>query len=334
MTGFGVTCASGNRRGVCTEPLTHDGGGIPVRGPGATGLMEFTGNIYTSGTAGPAAPPRRRAIRPAGPLLSERTNAETLGFFEWLFGQVQLDFGAYRVGPLLRRLPACLRFLRASDIPAAVRRLDAYPALIPSVVSTALLGVTRFHRDQAVFDAIADHVLPELLLGGPKVRVWSAACSDGPELYSVAMLIEEAGRLARAELIGSDCRPDAIRRAVAGLYPVAALENFSSCRRSEHFVTVRDGLVQVNDSLRAAVNWRVSDLLTGAIPGEWDLVLWRNMSIYLTPAAADRCWEIVTNPLRVGGFLVTGKADHPPASLPLRRVAPCIYKKTSGVRHA
>lgn len=289
--------------------------------------MDFTGNIFYSGTAPVATATRRRPLNRTDVPLPDLPGAEAVRFFEWLFAQVQLDFSAYRVGPLLRRLPSCLRFLRAADIPAAWKRLEANPALIPAAVSTSLLGVTRFHRDSAVFETVADHVLPELLLGTPRVRIWSAACSDGPELYSIAMLLEEAGKLTRAELVGSDCRPDAIRRAVAGRYPVALVESFCARRRSDHFVADGGGHVQVNNRLRAATNWRVADLLSGALQGEWDLVLWRNMSIYLTSVAADRCWRAVAEAIRPGGFLVTGKADHPPAALRWRRVAPCVYQK-------
>ena len=101
--------------------------------------MDFTGNIYYSGSARvvTATRPRPRH-RPVAPLPNV-PEEQALRFFEWIFSQVQLDFSAYRSGPLLRRLPSCLRFLRAADIPAALQRLGANPALIPAVVSTALL---------------------------------------------------------------------------------------------------------------------------------------------------------------------------------------------------
>ena len=62
----------------------------------------------------------------------------------------------------------------------------------------------------------------------------------------------------------------------------------------------------------------------------WDLVLWRNMAIYLEPAAAEKLWEAIVAELRPGAYVVAGKADHPPRGS-LERVAACVYRKGTGL---
>lgn len=287
--------------------------------------MEFSGNLFFAGSAPPARP--CRSLAPSRVAEAVAPNPGALEFFAWLFEQLGLDVTQYRPTPLLRRFPACLRFLRARDGAEARKRLEEHPGMVPKTLTVALLGVTRFHRDEAVFGTLAQRVLPELLAKAPRIRIWSAACSEGPELYSVAMVLEEAGRLTRAELLGTDCRPDAIRRAAAGVYPADLLQPLDPERKARHFVCVGAGEVQMSGRLRAAISWRVADLFAGPVRGPWDLVLWRNMSIYLTPVAAGRLWRAIGQEVRPGGYIVTGKADHPPSELGWRRVAGCVYQR-------
>ena len=61
--------------------------------------------------------------------------------------------------------------------------------------------------------------------------------------------------------------------------------------------------------------------------GPWDVILFRNVAIYLNPEHTVGLWERLAEQLRPGSVLVTGKAERPPAGLPLRRLFPCIYLK-------
>ena len=79
--------------------------------------------------------------------------------------------------------------------------------------------------------------------------------------------------------------------------------------------------------LRAATRWKQANLLHSPEPGPWDLILWRNMAIYLKPEVVGTIWQQLCDRLSPGGYLVTGKAEHPPAPLGLERVAKCVYRK-------
>ena len=82
-------------------------------------------------------------------------------------------------------------------------------------------------------------------------------------------------------------------------------------------------------ALRLAARWRTADVLAGPVPGPWDLILCRNLAIYLQPDANARLWAGLESALRPGGFLVTGKAERPagPAAARLRAAGPCVYRK-------
>jgi chemotaxis methyl-accepting protein methylase len=308
-------------------------------------------------------PPVRRALNLGGATINSpaskasnvaaqtddppECNDEHDAFFAWIFLEAGLSARHYRPVSLRRRLPACLRALRVDDVTQARRLLRRHPQFIPVAVGALLLGVTEFFRDAPVFDTI-ERELPALLAAadadvadpGRRVRVWSAGCSDGAELYSVAILLAERDALHRCELLGTDCRPEAITTAAKGAFsptgvrgaPSAMLERYMPTLTCPDSLPGSANLHRVDARLRAAVRWLKADLLAGPQPGPWDLVLCRNMAMYLQPYAADRLWHGIVSSLRPGGLLALGKAERPSASVAgeLSPVAPCVYRRRYG----
>lgn len=247
-------------------------------------------------------------------------------FFEGLMGRAELPVAAYRRRALARRLPACLRMLRVTDVAEATRAIAAQPEATKRLLNVVLLGVTDFFRDRPVFEQLQRGVLPELWARHGRLRVWSAACSNGAELYSVAMLLARAGRLADCELLGTDCRADAIEEARRGVFRGEELARMEQEWR-EVFFEITGEIGTIDPLLRQATRWKVGNLFGAMERGPWHLILWRNMAIYLENERAEEIWTRLFDQLAPGGFLVAGKADHPPKWLRLTRVAPCIYRK-------
>jgi len=233
---------------------------------------------------------------------------------------------AYRALPLHRRVPACLRALKVASEAEALARLEANARLWSAAADALLIGVTTFFRDPAVFDAIRSIVLTELARR-PRLRAWSAACSTGAELYSLAILLDEAGLLARAELLGTDCRPGAVKEAEDGYLQPAAAAALDPAVRARYVVEGGQAGPRLVRSLREHVHWKATDILTTIEDGPWDIVLWRNSPMYLAPGESVAIFERLATRLGAGGYLVVGKAERPPAGLCLTAVARCVYVK-------
>jgi chemotaxis protein methyltransferase CheR len=238
----------------------------------------------------------------------------------------------YQPSALLRRLPACLRALRAQSPEQGRALIEADPARRALAFETMLIGTTWFLRDPPVFEEL-NRILPSLAkrrrsldgLQGTGLRVWSVGCSEGVELYSVAMLLSEAGMLDGGELLGSDCRPRAIERARQARYSANILHAMPPELRQKYFHEDGKSLVPRRE-LRDAVRWQVANVLRCEDVDAWDLVLCRNLAIYLSPAVAEDLWHRLARALRPGGLLVAGKAERPVVK-GLRRIEPCIYLK-------
>jgi chemotaxis methyl-accepting protein methylase len=252
------------------------------------------------------------------------------GFISWILGRAGLDATAYRTQPLHRRLPACLRSLKVPSTAAARELLERKPRLVTKAIDLLLIGATEFFREPGVFDFLRTEVLPALAVGKQRPRIWSAACSSGAELYSMAILLNEAGLLGESCLLGTDCRREAIECARLGRYDATTMKLVQDPTRGMFFEPA-DGMLRPIEALRRQVQWKVADLLAGVEAGPWDIILWRNSSIYLKPRAAATIWGQLATVLAPQGVLIAGKAEQPPSNLGMARIARSVYRAANGL---
>lgn len=271
--------------------------------------------------------PPRTATGPDHRLHQERESpplaADEARLVQSVLASVGVDAAAYRAAPLRRRIPAVLRAMRAATPDRATDTLTGNDgSLADRALNSLLIGHTEAFRDAEPFDELRQRVLPELTSGGVGLRVWSVGCSRGMELLSVALLLAERGVLAGSRLRGSDCRPAAIEAARS--QGVACLASDVDARLPELAGELRSA--EFADAA-ARIEWCVEDALAEGEGGPWDLILCRNLAIYLEAAAARRLWQRLVAALARRGVLVTGKAERPAAHLPLTRLAKCIYQR-------
>jgi chemotaxis protein methyltransferase CheR len=259
---------------------------------------------------------------PDGTPLSEDEEA----FLRFLFKEAGLDLYNYRLRTLKRRIGPCLRALHAGNFADARRAIQQKPSLLPTAISTMVIGVTSFFRDGPVWEMIRNEVIPTLLKGRYGLAIWCLGCSDGHEFYSLAMMLAEMKLLHRCHLLGTDCRLDAVKRARAGQYDAAAIKSVPADLFSRYFYK-EEAYWRVVPAIRDAIHWRRADVMTLHEPGVWDLILCRNMSMYLAPEASGALFPRLEMSLRPGGMLVLGKAERPLAACHLAPVGPCIYRR-------
>ncbi|HSZ57283.1 MAG TPA: protein-glutamate O-methyltransferase CheR [Tepidisphaeraceae bacterium] len=259
---------------------------------------------------------------------SPQLSSDEYAAMGWIFERAGLNADDYRRETLRRRIPACLRALRVETMVQVCAAVQRNPGLLKVALNALVIGVTSFFRDPPVFAAIHERVIPELLsrTRSQGLRIWSAGCSDGSELYSVAMLVAEHGAVEHGTLLGTDCRPAALAQAREACYDTAAVSNVPASLFGKYFHFGDEGW-RVHPSLRGASRWRAGELLRCCEPAGWDLILCRNLAIYMQPTSAQRLWTRLEHLLRPGGILVLGKAERPVGTKAMRFVAPCIYRR-------
>lgn len=194
----------------------------------------------------------------------------------------------------------------------AVVREGADPRLAAGLVEAMVLPETDFFRDPVVFTRLVAEVLPDLARRreGP-VRVWSAGCGAGQEIYSLAMLLDEAPALAaRVELHASDLSERSLEKAQAGLYSQFEVQRGLPARLLvRHFEKSGDSFV-LSPRIRQMIRWRRANLLENQSRfGPFDLVLCRNVLGRASPEARDRLLAHLHGALAAGGRLVAGMEE-------------------------
>ena len=116
-----------------------------------------------------------------------------------------------------RRLPTCLRTLNVRSTHEAEELLQKQPELLPTAMDSLLIGVTEFFRDPRCSIACVRRFFPPWRSGAGRCAFGDAGCSTGEEVYSVAILLAEAGLLDGSFLLGTDCRIEAIEQARGAL---------------------------------------------------------------------------------------------------------------------
>jgi chemotaxis protein methyltransferase CheR len=202
------------------------------------------------------------------------------------------------------------------------------------------VSISRFFRDLRLWEVLDHSILPILIRevepdGSGPVRVWSAGCSCGEEVYSLKILWEGLETLFPAlpplELWASDSNPEVLEMARAGVYPPSSLENVTPARVSNCFVPVPGGFA-VKEPFKSGVLWLQHDFITQAPPrAEFDLIFVRNnLLTYYEPALHIPAFLRMLDALRTGGFVIIGMNELIPVTevrLKRWRECRCILRK-------
>jgi chemotaxis protein methyltransferase CheR len=199
-----------------------------------------------------------------------------------------------------------------------LRRANARDAELVRLVREAI-GVreTYFFRNPEHFELVASRVAG--LAAGGVIRAWSAGCSTGEEAWSLAATIVANSPAKRADptqhmVLGTDIHAPALEQAKAGVY------RFNSQRASapllHPIVSTANNRFVVNDELRTIVSFQVHDLREPP-PGEFELIMCRNVLIYFKRDAAREVLARLSSALVPGGLLVCGSIDVDAADVPL-----------------
>ena len=207
-----------------------------------------------------------------------------------------------------------------------LRSFRDYCALIEGVegvderqAMTAALttNVTRFYREPHHFDHLRDHVMPELAArarAGGRVRLWSAACSNGQEPYSMALtvldVLPEAADL-DVRILATDIDPNMVADGAAGIYSDELLSPVPNAGR-KHFTPVSGspGQFSADATLRRLVSFRELNLIGDwPMKGKFDVIFCRNVVIYFDDATQERVWSRFTPLMAPGGTLYIGHSE-------------------------
>jgi two-component system CheB/CheR fusion protein len=197
------------------------------------------------------------------------------------------------------------------------RYIDTHTEEYQRLISSFLIKVTEFMRDQELFTMLQRELLPALVERAEtshthELRIWSAGCATGEEAYSLAILLSEVlgDRLEQfsVKIFATDLDPDAVAFARRGIYPAAALANMPNHLVRRYFLE-HTGNYEVSRLIRRLTIFGEHDLAQRAPFPRIDMVVCRNVLIYFTRDLQQRTLRLFAFSLRNDGYLVLGKAE-------------------------
>ncbi len=187
------------------------------------------------------------------------------------------------------------------------------------MLSHLTTNFTRFFRENHHFDHLRTDVLPDLVnraRAGGRVRIWSAACSDGQEPYSIALTV--LSLLPNAadydfKILATDIDPKILALAKAGCYDETALETVSPAMRKQWFREVDINgrrKFQIDDRVKRLITFNELNLMSQwPFKGQFDVIFCRNVVIYFDEPTQMRIWSRFAGLLPEGGHLYIGHSE-------------------------
>jgi chemotaxis protein methyltransferase CheR len=190
------------------------------------------------------------------------------------------------------------------------------PGLSDQVIEALLNNETYFFRDRTPFDLLSRHALPLLAQrreSTRRIRIWSAGCSTGQEAYSIAMLFAESEAQWRGwtiDILGTDVSGAVIDRARAGNYTQFEVQRGLAIGQTIKWFEEGDDGWRTVEALRRPVRFQVHNVLEQPPhPGQFDIILCRNVLLYLCAEKRGLAFERLSSALAGDGWLMLGAGE-------------------------
>ena len=190
------------------------------------------------------------------------------------------------------------------------------PGLSDQVIEALLNNETYFFRDRTPFDLLSCHALPLLAKrreATRRIKIWSAGCSTGQEAYSIAMLFAESEAQWRGwtiDILGTDVSSAVIDRARAGSYTQFEVQRGLAIGQTINWFEEGDDGWRTVEALRRPVRFQVHNVLEQPPhPGQFDIVLCRNVLLYLCAEKRGLAFERLSSALAPDGWLMLGAGE-------------------------
>jgi chemotaxis protein methyltransferase CheR len=233
---------------------------------------------------------------------------------EYVEREVGFATSYYDDAYLDRRITARMRRTDCDDYDEYRERLRTDPEEPARLLDSLNVNVTGFFRNPDTWSALVP-ILRSLTDGGRRAESWSVPCADGREPYTLAMLAladpdVTAGRLS---ILGSDIDAAALDSAREGVYRTTRTTDIAAeldpLSTTAEYVTREGDEFRVTDRVQSLVEFSRHDLIQDTPPRQFDLVLCRNLFIYIDAQYKRSVFETLDDAIRPGGYLVIGRTE-------------------------
>lgn len=235
---------------------------------------------------------------------------------EELFKLYGYDFTNYARASLKRRVNRLMVIDRFPSFAELLYRVKHDADYLTRIVEELTVNVTEMFRDPTVFKTIRETVLP-ILATHPFIRIWHAGCASGEEVYSMAILLEEANLLHKSLLYATDLNPSVVGNVKRGVFPISQMKLYSENyilsggkKDFSEYYTAKYDWAKFDDRLKTKMIVSTHNLVSDRSFNEFGLIFCRNVLIYFDKHLQDKVLTLFDDSLEKLGFLVLGTKEN------------------------
>lgn len=229
-------------------------------------------------------------------------------FSEQISRKLGLNLTGYKEKQLKRRIEHLMTnqgYKKYNDYFVAINNDDIQKKKFLDKIT---INVSEFFRNKEIFNKFETEIIPKLLKENDRLKIWSAGCSIGSEIYSIAMILDELSPRTSHTLHATDMDERILEEAKSGIYREDLIKNVSQSRKNKYF-TKNDGKYQLSEDIKRKVIFRKHDLLGDRYETNYDLIVCRNVTIYFKREAQDILYANFKDALKPGGILFIGATE-------------------------
>lgn len=232
-----------------------------------------------------------------------------------LYDYYGYDFGGYSHASFKRRVDRIYnldKFTRFEDFLSKLRSDVTY---FKKLVEEITVNVTSMFRDPLFYKVLREEILP-VLSSKPFIRIWHAGCATGEEVYSMAILLQEAGLLTKSILYATDINQTVLETAKKGVFPLRLMKEYGENYRDSggqkdfsEYYTANYGLAKFDEGLTKKMVFAQHSLVSDRSFNEFDIILCRNVLIYFDKELQDHALTLFDESLSKLGYLILGTKE-------------------------
>jgi len=229
-----------------------------------------------------------------------------------IFNRRGFDVHGCKMSELQRRISRRMDVLEVASLADYLEYIEANPDEYEPLFNTILMSASQFFRDIDAWNFMRESILPEILERGDEIRIWSAGCASGEEAYSVAIILAEmlGDDLSKRSIriYATDIDEAALKFARNGTYTIEQMDGMPEDLRRKYFTRHGDACT-INTDIRRMLVFSQNNLVSGPPISRIDLLLCRNVLIYLNQALQLRVIPKLHYALNDAGCLWLGEYE-------------------------
>jgi chemotaxis protein methyltransferase CheR len=246
---------------------------------------------------------------------AEIENIEIDLLLDAIFRKYGYDFRSYSRASVKRRILKVMNTTGIARITDLIHSVLSDDDVFETMLRALSINVTEMFRDPTFFLAVRQTVMPHLKTRDV-LKIWHAGCATGEEVYSMAILLKEAGLLKRCRIYATDMNTVVLNSAKGGIYPLDRMKEFTANyqraggeRSFGDYYTARYDSAILEKSLKTNITFAEHNLTADGVFGEMDMIVCRNVLIYFNRGLQDHVLSLFADSLAPGGILCLGSKE-------------------------